>query len=352
MIKFIDFVKGRFINMSKAKSKTITTSIVFVIIVAVLMTISCMRKTIVVNVDGKEETFVTYNATVGDLLKSKGIDVSDKDKLQPSLDSKLKTGEVISLKKAIPVNIAANGENFQILTAEETVGDILENEKEELKSHGVEFDESIDETNIALNDKVNEGEKLQIIKVEKKEIVSNEAIPFDTIIEKNSDFDVSYENVKTEGAQGQKEVKYEAIYKDGKEISREIKSTKVVSEPKNKILVKGTEKLMASRGEGTGSGTGTVLKCSATAYSGGWGTSSGRKPRRVEGGISTIAVDPTVIPMGTKVYIDGYGYAVAADTGTGIKGNKIDVYFNSYKESCDWGLKEVNVKIIAEPGKW
>ncbi|WP_110113221.1 3D domain-containing protein [Bacillus sp. CGMCC 1.16541] len=59
-----------------------------------------------------------------------------------------------------------------------------------------------------------------------------------------------------------------------------------------------------------------------------------------------IAVDPNVIPLGSKVYVDGYGYATAADTGGAIKGNKIDVFIPSEQEAIEWGSKQVNVKII------
>ncbi|MBM7703822.1 3D domain-containing protein [Metabacillus iocasae] len=59
-----------------------------------------------------------------------------------------------------------------------------------------------------------------------------------------------------------------------------------------------------------------------------------------------IAVDPNVIPLGSKVYVDGYGYATAADTGGAIKGNKIDVFIPSKQEAIEWGNRQVNVKII------
>src|SRR3712207_7625161 len=62
-------------------------------------------------------------------------------------------------------------------------------------------------------------------------------------------------------------------------------------------------------------------------------TSSGRKAIRNPNGYSTIAVDPRVIPFGTKLYVEGYGYAIAADEGTSIIGKTIDVYFNTYKEA-------------------
>ncbi|WP_064093404.1 3D domain-containing protein [Rossellomorea aquimaris] len=59
-----------------------------------------------------------------------------------------------------------------------------------------------------------------------------------------------------------------------------------------------------------------------------------------------IAVDPNVIPLGSKVYVEGYGYATAEDTGGAIQGNKIDVFIPSQDQAKDWGRKTVNVKII------
>lgn len=59
-----------------------------------------------------------------------------------------------------------------------------------------------------------------------------------------------------------------------------------------------------------------------------------------------IAVDPTVIPLGSKVYVEGYGYATAADTGGAIKGNKIDLFFANEEDAVNWGVKQVNVKVL------
>lgn len=59
-----------------------------------------------------------------------------------------------------------------------------------------------------------------------------------------------------------------------------------------------------------------------------------------------IAVDPSVIPLGSKVYVEGYGEAIAADTGGAINGNKIDVHFNSVQECYNWGVKQVKVQIL------
>lgn len=59
-----------------------------------------------------------------------------------------------------------------------------------------------------------------------------------------------------------------------------------------------------------------------------------------------IAVDPNVIPLGSKVYVEGYGTAIAGDTGGSIRGNKIDVYFPSRSEALNWGRRQVNIKIL------
>lgn len=90
------------------------------------------------------------------------------------------------------------------------------------------------------------------------------------------------------------------------------------------------------------------IVCSATAYAAGTMTASRIKSVRNENGISTVAVDPRMIPYGTYLYIEDYGYAVAADTGVAIKGYKLDLFFNSYSEACNWGKKDVKVIILGD----
>lgn len=90
----------------------------------------------------------------------------------------------------------------------------------------------------------------------------------------------------------------------------------------------------------------------STAYTGGTITATGTAPVRNEGGLSTVAVDPSVIPLGSLLYIDGYGYAIAADTGGAIQGNIVDLYLNSYDECMNWGRQNVSVYLIAYPGQW
>jgi 3D (Asp-Asp-Asp) domain-containing protein len=62
-----------------------------------------------------------------------------------------------------------------------------------------------------------------------------------------------------------------------------------------------------------------------------------------------VAVDPSVIPLGSKIYVEGYGEALAADTGGVIKGNRIDVFFDCREKALQWGRRTVQVRIISCP---
>ncbi|MBE6052731.1 MAG: hypothetical protein E7212_02280 [Clostridium sartagoforme] len=96
----------------------------------------------------------------------------------------------------------------------------------------------------------------------------------------------------------------------------------------------------------------STFSMSATAYTGGSYTAMGFKPVRDPNGLSTVSVDPSLIPLGSKVYVDGYGYAIASDTGGAIKGNKIDLYMNSLQDCYSFGRRTVTVSIVAYPGQW
>lgn len=95
-----------------------------------------------------------------------------------------------------------------------------------------------------------------------------------------------------------------------------------------------------------------VYTMMSTAYAGDTITYMGSTPVRDPDGISTIAVDPSIIPLGSKVYIPGYGLAIASDTGGLIKGNRIDLFLNSEDECINWGVQTVSLYLIAYPGEW
>lgn len=348
--KLKQLVKEGFSN-GPTKAKIIKGTITVAVVIVTTVTIMSMKKTLTISIDGKEETFVTYKGTVKDVLQEKGILLASKDKVQPSLESKVSEKETIKLKTAIPVDIKVNGIQVQVLTAEDTVKDMLDAEEKTLQEQGINFDKEIDEISPSLDSTIDSDTNLQIVKVQTSDLVQKQPINFDTIVEKNEELDSSVQKVKSEGVNGQKEITYQVVYKDGVEVSRNVKSTKTIVEPQNKVVVKGTGHVYASRGGGNITYKKKISSI-ATAYSNHSNTATGRRPVRNEGGLSTIAVDPSVIPLGSKVYVDGYGYAIASDTGGAIKGNRIDVYLNSSSECDSWGRKSVNTLVVAYPGEW
>ncbi|MFS0638273.1 LysM peptidoglycan-binding domain-containing protein [Mesobacillus foraminis] len=92
------------------------------------------------------------------------------------------------------------------------------------------------------------------------------------------------------------------------------------------------------------------ITVSATAYTadckGCSGTTATGVDLKANPNQKVIAVDPSVIPLGTKVHVQGYGYATASDTGGAIKGNKIDVFIPNQSDAIEWGRKQVKVTII------
>ncbi|MBT2757064.1 LysM peptidoglycan-binding domain-containing protein [Mesobacillus foraminis] len=92
------------------------------------------------------------------------------------------------------------------------------------------------------------------------------------------------------------------------------------------------------------------ITVSATAYTadckGCSGTTATGVDLKANPNQKVIAVDPSVIPLGTKVHVQGYGYATASDTGGAIKGNKIDVFIPNHNDAVEWGRKQVKVTII------
>ncbi len=86
-----------------------------------------------------------------------------------------------------------------------------------------------------------------------------------------------------------------------------------------------------------------VMNVKAYAYYDGIITATGTKPQAGK----TIAVDPAVIPYGTKVYIPKFDKVfIAEDCGGGIKGNKIDIYMNTKEECLSWGVRNIEIHIL------
>lgn len=110
-----------------------------------------------------------------------------------------------------------------------------------------------------------------------------------------------------------------------------------------------SEQVQSTQSQNNGE-VGKTLTMDATAYTaycdGCSGITANGTDLRANPNIKVIAVDPSIIPLGTKVWVDGYGEAIAADTGGAIKGNKIDLFMPSKDDALKWGRKTVTVKIM------
>ncbi|MGE7765221.1 3D domain-containing protein [Peribacillus sp. NPDC096540] len=119
--------------------------------------------------------------------------------------------------------------------------------------------------------------------------------------------------------------------------------------PKQVLKVKKTSTSAKPKAKTTSSKKYKTITVNATAYTanckGCSGITASGLNLKKNPNVKAISVDPKVIPLGTKVHVEGYGEAIAADKGSAIKGNKIDVFYSSHTKAINWGRKTVKVKV-------
>ena len=229
--------------------------------------------------------------------------------------------------RTVEITVKVDGNTMDLMAAQTTVKEVLE-------SHNIDLGKN-DIVTPDKNSKVKDGMEIIVQRVEYKEETVKEEVPYQTETKGVDTLPQGTSKVVTKGENGTDKVTYEIKYVDGEEVSREEISRETVKAPVTEVIEKSTV--------GTIEGKEYSRKFTVKAYSytGGGRTASG-KPAAV----GRIAVDPRVIPLGTKVYVEGYGFAEAADTGGNIKGNTIDVYFNSISQCRQWGSRNVTIYIL------
>lgn len=212
-------LKNNFTNSPKAK---IIIGAVSALLITLIVTLICMRKNITIIVDGKKEAFITYKGTVKDILAEKGIEIAPKDKVQPALDEKISSKDIINIKRAVEVEMVVANKTIVIKTAEDTIKDMIKSENEELRAEGIEFNEEIDEITPSLDTEISDNLTIQLVKVEITNEVATEDINYETVVEEDENLDINNEDIRQAGEAGQKEITYKVVKKDGKEVSREV----------------------------------------------------------------------------------------------------------------------------------
>ncbi|MDE3840523.1 hypothetical protein C0966_14475 [Bacillus methanolicus] len=293
-------------------------------------------------VQGQEQKTVWTTAeTVKDLLLEQKIIINEHDVVQPKPEEAIKNKMQIAIQKAFPLTLVDGGKKQQVWSTSTTVADFLSQQGITLKD--------LDRVEPKLHEKVKENAVVNVIRVEKVTDVVEEPINFAVVTKKDGNLTKGTEKVIKEGEQGLLTKKYEVVLENGKEVSRTLISEQKVKEKQDKIVAVGTKVISQQVSRGS-TENGREFYVSSTAYTascnGCSGITSSGINLKANPNVKVIAVDPRVIPLGTKVYVEGYGYAVAADTGGAIKGYKIDVFFPSNSQAYRWGNRKVKIKIL------
>lgn len=302
--------------------------------------------TVVDNFSGVDlvENVTTRNSTVGDLLSELNISLEESDIISLGEDDILRDGDKITIKKGRSVTIECDGRTRTVNATDKRVGELLETEAVTVYANDI-VAPSADSI-------VHNGDVIKITRVAynnyKKETVE---VPYNTVVLEDETLDIGTSYVKQTGVKGEKEVSYATTYHDGEEVGYGIVNETVLTPAVDEIVVKGTKKNYHK-----GFSYSKKLTVEATAYEpyncGGDGrgiTASGLKAQ-----FGVVAVDPKVIPLGTKLYIEStdngaswvYGYCIAADTGGAIKKNRIDLCYNTMSECIQFGRRSANVYIL------
>lgn len=184
--------------------------------------------------------------------------------------------------------------------------------------------------------------RVRIIRVTQEEVSEIKKIDFETVYENDKEMAFGSSEVTREGKKGEREKLWLVTKEDGKRVSKELIHNKVIKKPQKEIVHFGYKKI----GD-LPEGVEYVKKIShvkAISYN---YSSQRYGSYGLPCHYGTIAVDKKLIPLGTKVFVENYGYAIANDVGSAIKGKKIDLYMEDFHQCVVWGAQWVDVYILS-----
>ncbi|AOV06320.1 G5 and 3D domain-containing protein [Sporosarcina ureilytica] len=316
-------------------------------------------KQVAITVDKENTTLWTTKQTVGEALDEAGIELTEHDRVSPDLATRLDEKNSVIVDKAYEFTLIDGGKENSYWSTSTTIGDFL-------KSKDIQLGE-LDRLEGDLDNQVKPGSVVQIVRVEKATETVEEEENFAVETKSDDSLLKGREKVVQQGQKGIVSREYEIIKEDGKEVTRSLIDEVTVKKPTKKIVAVGTKVVVASaaptksasrasakttsvsRNNSAPSG-GKEFYVSATAYTAGCSGCSGITATginlKANPNLKVIAVDPSVIPLGSKVWVEGYGYAVAGDTGGAIKGNRIDLHVPTKQAAYNFGKRQVKIKII------
>ncbi|AIQ71829.1 MULTISPECIES: 3D domain-containing protein [Paenibacillus] len=327
------------------------------------------NKQFVLVIDGQTQTLETREALLGDVLEKEQISLQPHDELSLGLSDEIKDGDRVVINRAQKFSLTADGATKTLYTTEDTIGQAID-------KLGINL-EGYDKIFPSLDTTISADMEIKIVRINKQTVQRTTNLPFRVIKTADPSLTVGTVRVAQAGKPGVMVQHIEKIYQDGELASMRMIGKEVQTVTKDKIIAVGTKALpkptvvakatTTSKSSTTSKTTKVSAKTknvtskagvdfeykkmiknvSMTAYSSeepGIGTKTASGTRVTEG--RTIAVDPNVIPIGWWVYIDGLGFRRAEDTGGAIKGNKVDVYYDSLSHARNFGRKSRTVYVI------
>jgi 3D (Asp-Asp-Asp) domain-containing protein len=287
----------------------------------------------------------TRTATVDGFLRERGIMPAPGDAMSYALDAAVSDGVTIAYRPAVPVSVVVDGVSRPLRSSAATVGDLLAGEHLASGPHGTVVPPV--RSVVAANSVIQVTHATSWLERVRTPIAPPVRHKYDVGLASGT------QRVVDPGAAGTKETTVEVLRPKGSVAARRFAlAARVLRFPRAKVVAEGVGDYSALAGVARRGITGTVrladaaLRMVATAYTASCSGCSGITASGRPAGRGIVAVDPHYIPLGTRLYIPGYGHALAGDTGGAIHGNRIDLGFDSHRDALRFGRRPIVVYVF------
>ena len=287
---------------------------------------------------GKQRRSIwTFATGVHRILRGAGIKTQPQDWIQPK--NRLTASHDIIVRKAIPVSVLTPEHTRRVWTTRYRVSSVLARAQVKLGP--------LDQVHPGLGAHISAATKINVIR--RRWVTKRVWLRIPYAVQHQADPQLAHGKtvIRARGRYGKRLKILRQLLQDGRVVKTMTLSLRRVEPSRPEVIDFGTARPV-SRG-GTVPQFTKVIRMSATAYWPDPAWSSGYTYTGLKAQYGIAAVDPSVIPLGTHLYVPGYGFALAADIGGAIQGDRIDLCYNTLQQAQTWGLREVNVYILG-PG--